>query len=346
MKTQHLIVPLFAVCGLSAALISGCTRAGMSDTHLHPGTDPVEIVLGGGIAPQAPATLRTARGVAQTRAIVNAQHGALDVSFARLDQQTDGSYAGYGDLSTALPATIAEHSGDGDAASPIAFDTPQYYLTRRTENNTRFVGWYPRSTPSAGVVTIGINGQNDIMLSQELEGNQEPGSQFGASGKVFLFAHCLTQLKIKAYGADARAVTLWGGIEGITLRGLADHCRITLPATVEFDGSADLPLPARSWEDDAPIAYPLTFHEGLDAAVACGYALIGPLAAGEVLTLVVATEKRGDYEIGVSVPTGGFQNGYAYEIVLKFKNTTIEPAIADWEEVTWDTEIGKASLAG
>lgn len=163
------------------------------------------------------------------------------------------------------------------------FDVPQYYLVRETNNGTKLVGWYPQAEAAGGVVAWTIDGVSDVMLTDELEGNKNADARFGTAGKIFEFAHCLTQLKVWAYAVDEAAKNVWGTIPegGIVLKSQFPTCKVELPATVTFEGiPADLALPAKKAADDGAIGYPLalpvaaSFDEA-DAA-ACGYALVAP----------------------------------------------------------------------
>lgn len=267
--------------------------------------------------------------------MIDATHEALDVCFARLDQlEPDGAYGDYASLAAPLQATMARTD---DAANPAAirFDTPQYYLSRETNNNTRLVGWYPRGRFDAGVVTLEVDGQSDIMLSDELSGNKAPNERFGTAGKIFRFGHCLTLLRFKAYAAEASATSVWGAISGISILAQPDVCRISLPGSVEFEGNETIPIVPRAWSGDTPIGYPLAFAVGdAAAAVPCGYALIRPVAADGTLPISVSTLSGGSFQTSVPLPADGmgFQQGKAYEIRLRFAAATIEPSVTvtDW----------------
>lgn len=100
----------------------------------------MEILLSGGVVPATSAEVRTAQLPPLTRAVINAEHGALEVSFARLDQLDDGQYPAYATLSAALPATLAANTGEVSSEAAISFATSQYYLSRETNNNTKLVG--------------------------------------------------------------------------------------------------------------------------------------------------------------------------------------------------------------
>ena len=201
------------------------------------------------------------------------------------------------------------------------FDVPQYYLVRETNNGTKLVGWYPQAEAAGGVVAWTIDGVSDVMLTDELEGNKNADARFGTAGKIFEFAHCLTQLKVWAYAVDEAAKNVWGTIPegGIVLKSQFPTCKVELPATVTFEGiPADLALPAKKEAD----------------AAACGYALVAPIAVGGTLTLSVATSEGGTRDVPLTLPAAGFGAGKAYDVVLKFTSTQITPqaTISPWEE--------------
>ena len=174
---------------LAAVFSAGCSKDRKPSVKPTPDKDaPVEILLSGGVVPATSAEVRTAHLPPLTRAVINAEHGALEVSFARLDQLDDGQYPAYATLSAALPATLAANTGEVSSEA-CSFATSQYYLSRETNNNTKVWWWYPRAVPAAGVVTLNIDGGTDIMLTQELEGCKVAESRFGTTGKRFSRSH-------------------------------------------------------------------------------------------------------------------------------------------------------------
>ena len=143
-------------------------------------------------------------------------------------------------------------------------------------------------------------------------------------------------------GHDAAAPAVWGKITDIALKDRLPDCKITLPGTVEFEGAAaDLPLSKNRLADDADIAYPLAFTEGSDTAAECGYAMVAPVEAGASLSLAVVTEQGGTCEVALPVPDAGFEKGKAYDVVLKFTTTAVEPAatIGAWVDASDRVEI-------
>lgn len=334
MTSTHIKRADLLLAGFFLALLCGCSKSKSPVApDPSPGDRPVQIALSGGVARSVASdgVFSSASLPPAGKAVIGSDYaGTLQVAFARLDQQQDGSWPAYSAATAPLNATLA--AGSGERA--ITFSTAQYYLSRNTNNDTRLVGWYPQGSWSAGSVSFSIDGKTDIMLTQELTGNKTAGSRFGQSGKVFEFKHQLTRLNITAYADGDAAAALWDAVTGIVLKSQTTSCSVALPATVSFGNeSADLTLPAKTVADDTQIAYPLSLLAGADNAAECGYAMIRPVDAGSSVTLAVTTSVGGTYEVPVALE-GGFKAGYAYDVPLKFTATGIEPTatIGAWED--------------
>lgn len=320
--------------GLCTLLLCSCSKSKEFTVKPSGESKPVQMVLKGGIAnSKTMESASTSASLPPTRAVINSDYNnSLSVYFARIDQEESSSWPSYTTVSAPLEATLATGSGN----RTITFTQPQFYSTRNTNNSTRLVGWYPQGVWSAGSLTFNIDGVTDIMLTQELTGDKSAANQFGQNDKVFTFSHKLTRLNIKAYATDGDAMTVWGKIaaNGIVLKNQATTCTLTLPSSISFgDEKKDLTLPAKQVADDAAITYPLTLANGKDHATECGYAMIQPASGSTTLTLTVTTSKGGTYEVPVTF-TNGCQEGYAYDVFLKFTATTIEPTatISAWED--------------
>lgn len=346
---------VLSAMGLSAMALAGCSKASL-DTPVAPVGERVEITLGAEVASTAKVKAGLSRGV-----VDKGSAGPLFVSFARIDQdETSGKYpADYSDVDSAFVAswkgTLA--SADGSATA-IKFYDPKFYLSRASNNSTKLVGWYPQTafkSGSNGVIEIAVNGSNDIMLTEELEGSKD--KRFGTyvvggpDNKIFHFSHQLTQLRFFAYGVDAAAPGVWGKIKSIKLKEQLPTCEITLPDEVVFSGTAaHLALVKKKASDDSDIAYgtdglEFSFDSSVTAdgdeqanreksATECGYAMVAPIAAGGKLTLIIETEKGGERDdIAVSLPADGFKAGFAYNIYLRFSAITIGPEayVSKWE---------------
>lgn len=363
MKTfvRHAVL---SAMGLSAIAWAGCSKKSL-DMPVVPDGERVEITLGAEFAASGVTSAAKAGSVLSRGVVDKGSAGPLFVSFARIDQdETSGNYpADYSAVDSAFLASWqgALASADQDA-TVVKFCDPKFYLSRASNNSTKLVGWYPAyaaqtALGAGGVVEIAVDGETDIMLTEELEGNKT--ARFGTfkgdgdpDNKIFHFNHKLTQLRFYAYGVDAAAPGVWGKIKSIKLKDQLPTCKITLPATVGFTGTAaDLALVKKKASDDTAILYgtdglAFAFDSSIavgsadeqanreKSATECGYALTAPVAAAGKLTLIVETEKGGVRDnIAVTLPADGFKAGFAYNIYLRFSAITIEPkaTISQWQ---------------
>lgn len=343
-----MIFPLGSML-LAVALLAGCSKKKDFD----PIDSSNEIRLSAGMATLGEVVskadlVRPTRGEGVIRP---ARTADLEVAFARIDEGASGYPADYSAVS-ALNATWKGALSETDATA-IEFATKQYYQTNG--KNTKLVGWYPRTNSfAAGVATIAVDGDTDVMLSQELEGNKLETSRFGKPGKIFNFKHQLTWIKISAYAKDTDAKDRWGKITSVTFKDQPEACEITLPATVGYSTAVkDIALVAKKFSDYTAIDYTDGVEVGVQASetelnkVECGYAMVPPVAAGGELKLVLETSNyEGSKTISVTLPTTdegvvGFEVGKAYEIVLVFTVSEITPTatITDWIEVEKPVEI-------
>ncbi len=333
----------------SAAVLA--TAVGMtacsdsSSESVGPDPELVEIQLNGNVSGSVVAETSE---LPESRAVIDYKHAqAVPLSFARLDMnRSDGSYPanGYASVTSALSASLAA-SSDG-SASAITFTPTEYYLVGKTHNSSKLVGWHPAGTYSAGVVTVPVNGENDIMLSDEKEGSKT--SPFGA----FTFSHKLTQVNIYAYAVSGDAKTVWGKIKTITLKNQKPTCKIELPATVTFEGTpADLKLARKKASDDSALAAEVELGVATSDgsgnitaknAVECGYAMIEPIASGTKLSLEIEMADGRKESLTINSWTTGYLEGNAYTITLKFTVSEIEmdAQITAWKDFDWATDGG------
>ncbi|MCM1302378.1 MAG: fimbrillin family protein [Alistipes senegalensis] len=381
MKKELTKAVLAVVLGFFA---TACT----SDAPIEPVTpdsELVEIMLNGGVSfavsPDAKAALPA------SRAVINKKHGEVALAFARVDATAAGASATYPAWSSTtagevkcLNATLAENTDEDNPAKGISFGTTQFYLANAYY--TKLVGWAPSVNPdsegnsfagtastfSAGTVTCPIDGETDIMLSQELQGNKEAANRFSAANP-FVFKHLLTQIKVSAYAADKAGKTQWGNITNIKVKGEANkECKIVLPGTddgavtyaLQSGKTADnLPLVFKKASDDSDIIVPPAslpiYYDGETGAPAdykqeCGYAMFAPVAAvsGEATITLLVSTKGGpdghavtDQEVPVKVSSAdGFKAGTAYGVTLKFSAQTIgiSGTVEEWKEYDWDQD--------
>lgn len=366
-------------------LFAGCAAmlwtAGCSDSEpAEPEADgQVEIVLSADFSGAVSGEVASQNVRPGTRAVYNPVHAALDMNFARIDMDAAGAYPtdGYATSARLLNATLAECTAnqgtdeDPDYFTPITFDPKEYYSVGRdnTKNKSRLIGWYPRATPAAGVVTIAVDGETDVMVSNEVEGNK-----VAPCGKVS-FQHVLTQLKVNAYALDEAAKTKWGAIESIGLKTADDgsqgkfheNCVITLPTAVTTGTPATATVTKDSETTTGPalamknIADDTDLHTTDDTAAGglvlplatldadknvektnarpCGYAMFTPFAANEQITLEIVTTNGGTQHVLVDWKNG-YEAGKAYTLTLRFtvSDIALKGEITAWSEYEWPEE--------
>lgn len=310
----------------SLLLLASCSQApeSLSDGSL-------EIKLNGDIGTAVTST---------TRGVVNKDHAsALDVAFARIDQQTGGAYPAYTTVTKALEATRA----GGTGITGITFNESQYYQSSLTNNKTKLIGWYPVGTLANGVITIDIsNGTTDAMLTNEVEGDKM--NTFGGLNRTFTFKHLLTQVSVKAF-ADDQVETVWGEIKSVKVKSQAPNCVVTLPTQTPTWSGAPVDVALKNITNDAAMSnVSLVGKTTSGSAVACGYAMFPP-TTGKSLSLSVETTKGGSYDVSVNLPASAnpqfFGAGRAYTITLEFQSSAFTIAakadIAGW--ITDNSEI-------
>lgn len=278
---------------------------------------------------------------ASTRGVLDGSSTtAINVSFIRRDQGTDGSYPSFATLS---PVKATRAAVAGTAAGNITFEkgSEQYYLVRETNNNTALLGWYPQvgagCTYANGVITFsGIaDGVTDIMLTKEQTGNKT------TAVSSFVFEHVLAQIQVKAKAVDATAAANWGKVTGITLKGVKGTCVVTLPTattvsttllTPDFGTATTTNIALKAIGSDTQIALTAAIPTtaGTVGSAFC-YGLFPP-TGGNTLALDVVTEKGGTRSVTATLSSGTITKGNIYTVTLEFKSTDITPTatISSW----------------
>ena len=309
-------------------LVCSCTQA---ETD-HPSTEDLRIRLSAGMSVQS-----------ETRGIIDADYtGSLMLNFLLTEQDAStGDYpADYTTFSAGMQLPAVKAGGGGYTEVSFEAGSEQYYPVRESNNKVKLLGWYPRVnggavTLSSGVLSFGIDGSTDVMLTPEVEGSKITGERFSDAGKEFTFNHLLTQLRVKAYAVDDAAVAAWGTVSSVKVKDRLPVCKVTLPATVRFEGAAaDLPLVEKAVATDAVIAYPLALPVGESNALECGYAMTNPVDLPSTLALEVTTQYGGTLD--VPLEARNYLSGKAYAINLRFTATgiTASAQIGQWTVIT------------
>lgn len=269
-----------------------------------------------------------------TRGVINEDYAKpLDVSFARIDQLTGGSWPAYTTVASSLAATRTGGAGQ----QGITFTKQQFYQNSEADNGTKLIGWYPNTgTYTNGAVAFDISkGTVDVMLTPEVTGNKAETEQFGTSDRTFTFNHLLTQVTVKAFASVDGTAAMWGKVTSVKVKGQPTTCTVTLPEQTPTAWGTTAPLLLKNPDTDLDMtAADLNGVTTEARSVTLGYAMFKPTTTPS-LTLEVTTEKGGTRDVTVTLPgnTGTFAAGTAYTVTLNFKSTEVVPtaSISAWQ---------------
>lgn len=270
-----------------------------------------------------------------TRGVINEDYAKpLDVSFARIDQLTGGSWPAYTTVANPLAATRVGGAGQ----QGITFTTQQFYQNSEADNGTKLIGWYPNTgTYTNGAVAFDISkGTVDVMLTPEVTGNKAETEQFGTAGHTFTFNHLLTQITVQAYASVDGTAAMWGNVTSVKVKGQPTTCTVTLPKQTPTAWGTTADLLLKNPTTDLDMAVADLNNSSQTSPVTLGYAMFQPTTAN-TLTLEVITEKGGTRDVTVTLPgttnSNNFAAGTAYTVTLNFKSTEVVPtaSISAWK---------------
>ena len=265
----------------------------------------------------------------------NSMIESLTFTFARGDAGRRGQSDTYSEA--AISAACVFPVGEASEATVI-FDPVQYY--NPDGRNTMMQGWYPSGTYSldeSGLpqVDINFNGNDDIIVSQVLEGN---GSDRGVDN-LFEFRHELSQIQFEVIAESELAAQKWGKVLSITLSGESNKYTNWLLSDVPsgeyssstFSGNADLQAVLVGQEIVIP-------YENASPA---GMVMIEPRTVGRAQSIELLVETTGNGVAEVSIDNesfGGeaFDAGIARKMTLRFLQGAIEIVLYA-DAVPWET---------
>ena len=269
-----------------------------------------------------------------TRGVINEGYAqALDVSFARIDQLTGGSWPAYTTVASSLAATRTGGVGQQN----ITFTKQQFYQNSEADNGTKLIGWYPGGTwkQADGTVTFDIStGTVDVMLTREVTGDKV--NTFGTSDHTFTFNHLLTQVTVKAYASVDGTAAMWGNVTSVKVKDQPTTCTVTLPGQTPTAWGSTAHLLLKNPKNDTDMATVDLNGSSDTSPVTLGYAMFKPTTTPS-LTLEVITEKGGTRDVTVTLPgstnPNNFAAGTAYTVTLNFKSTEVVPtaSISAWQ---------------
>lgn len=257
--------------------------------------------------------------------------GVIEVSSKAVVNKGDAFEAQV--IASATQGDYTTSSWNGDIAvnsnGKVTFAPIQYYPT---DGSTMYMtGYSPRAIATNGIVAYTIEGNNDIMVSQE-----ESGSKTDKTDKALAFEHLLTQLQIKVIAADAAAITAWGTITSIEVVNASTSVELNL-GTKKLAAAA-VPAVKNVRVDKDLTTNPVTLPNLANSEQAASAGSVMVLPSDTKYQLLIKTEKN---TTGITVdPTVTTTvASTAYEITLTFKTANVD-AIAsagEWKTVSGGT---------
>jgi hypothetical protein len=268
--------------------------------------------------------------------------GGLVFDLYRADQT--GDPAGYDKYTLKVEGTLAD-----DDTKKITTNPGLYYSGNGTKSS--FIGVYPvGGVLNANTVTYDLDGSDDILATQNVDGNQEyPPTA------ALAFKHLLTKIRVDIKpktGDDAGALVASGGITSIKVVGKAVKAVVALPNPTTNATGAYPTIAAGAALADSDLslwtaaglaltnndAGAITFNpDGTPTTI--GYAMFLPSEATEVLTLKIITKGAPTTVHSITLPTKPYVQGLGYIITIQFSKTKLGLDEFELDNVTADIDI-------
>lgn len=162
------------------------------------------------------------------------------------------------------------------------------------------------------VVSFEIDGNKDIMVSQEIFGSKEDNS-----GKKLKFAHLLSQLNFTVQATNAEAQAAWGNITAIKIEAVKD-IELTLStgdlAAKSGSTASEIATSSFSTITKLPLAN--------ETASSGGYAMVLPQETAYKIIVYAQNGPTSGREITLSTPVKT-EKSTAYNILLTFSATEV-----------------------
>lgn len=276
---KKLIVPLLALMALAS-----CEKSTEDEVEPVNPNNQVEIKLNAKVLN------------VQTKAIVN-QGEAFNPTI--LASKTSQNYANP-DFSDNAQVAVG---------GAITFTTTHYYPTNG--DAIYMIGYHPQLAATDGKVSFTIDGETDIMLSNEVNGSKSTTTPL-----IMTFEHQLSQIIFKVKGGT--------GIDDMTVT------KITMKS---ISTKADLTLSTSSFTYGTPLDKDVTIGSQValtTTAADAGMMLVEPKAS---YTIDIETDKGNFAGVEIKPATGGFTASSSHTITLTFsgKEVSSTATAGEWQ---------------
>ncbi|WP_106829986.1 fimbrillin family protein [Parabacteroides pacaensis] len=302
---KKLMISIFTI----AAMVS-CTSENEIIDNGGKNDEKVEIKLNAGINVITKAAIESGADKLPSAAIPNVQ-------FQRIDAAADAPIDWTNTELTSFTGTIGT---DGSITTNSA--NKQYYDSN--DNKAHIVGYFPSGTVTNGVVSMTIDGTNDVIYAQPIN----KGNRTTPTTEAFAFNHKLTQFKFVVKTDNASITTEINDID-ITIK----NANTTFSMALK-DGELS------GWGNPKSDIGPATMTApagGTESSSSAGILLEPNLSKLELLVKASTLPTEGvSVEIAGTEASGKFEPSKAYTITLTLQRKTIDGSatVTGWTDGT------------
>lgn len=299
------------------AALASCSKRG-AENPADPGNEIKATASALDVTSKAPIIENFPSGAAIARVIAS-ESAASNGDYTKEYQSERGGYMNFTDKS---PKGFVNENGNTPNGKTYTGGIESVYLS----------ALYPHTGWGGQVTTAPvhqIDGKTDIMATDEIQTTKTKTGELE-------FLHLLTQLQIKARANDDAAITAWGDITGITLKGaagatLANQVNVEFGSSMTSSCSGSIEsLPFFNQNDQSNLSYSLTTDEmATQSTVATCLAPAVNATSDDEFQLIVTTEQGSTATLDISLKQ---KNGdefsentrnHAFTIELTFYATEI-----------------------
>lgn len=255
------------------------------------------------IDPNAPVEVKMNAKVANTKAVIAPGDAVADVQFVRLD----------GDTPNWTSVNTIDLTGSIATDGEITLSKAQFYPST---GNVNFIGYFPAAKSFAsGVASMEIDGTNDLIYAKPVAGTK------ATPALVMEFEHLLTQFKFIV----KRDAMVPEDVKNVSVKFKNANTAFTMAIA---DGVLD------AWATPIEISA-ITSGVAAETASTPTIFMLEPNLGS--ITLTVSADGYVANDIVINGTDGGkFKQGFAYDITLTFKATSVVPTstISAWQNGT------------
>lgn len=257
--------------------------------------------------------------------------GTLSAALFRVDKSGNFDYPSFLS-SAALPVEIGQPDASNGYLREMNFSDGNAQFFANSSDPVTFVGIYPwkdgytLTSGSEQTVTIPIDGATDILYGSPIEGSAS------SSFPTMEFNHALCQFQIYAYAmagtsdsagnsSTASSADEWGAITALSMKGMSDQCKLTLPNSnnsqtfaLDYASTATTDFVFNDADNDLYFNPGESLPGGYENASEVGRCLAAPPSDGTI-NITLKTSKSEEKTVSVAK---NFMAGYAYKIYLCF----------------------------